>query len=460
MTPAERQKLFRAERARQWKLGVDLKVRTRETVLSLLDAAATNIAARLAGEPSEWEAYRLPLLQTEVRRQMSIFQGASSEALIGGLRDGWDLGQALIDAPLKGVGIDLASALPRLNSQVLLAMQSFATDRIADIATSTVNKVNAELAQVIMGTQTPFQAAGKVVAHLGKDSPSASRATTIVNDEVGRAYSLAGQERMLQAKAMLPGLRKQWRRSGKREARVAHMMADGQVVKVNEPFLIGGHKLMCPRDPAAPIGQTINCGCTSLPIMKSWEVMHPAEMPFSDQEIATNRDARTVQDARQQDLAQTARQLVADLAAGKARPQGRFFTAGQIDPQIQKVLAQRGHKLATVDIALGDRQIVHMQRQHKKARGAAVPPELIEQLPDILSRPLAVFLEEGKRGPSLHYMAQVPNDPERAASFIVHLRQKNPSMRHSAHNWVETASMVTRKAVASNPALIKVVGAV
>ena len=58
------------------------------------------------------------------------------------------------------------------------------------------------------------------------------------------------------------------------------------------------------------------------------------------------------------------------------------------------------------------------------------------------------------------HMAALPNDPERAAAFIVHLRQKNPSMRHSAHNWIETASMVSRKAVAKNPALINLKGSV
>ena len=39
-----------------------------------------------------------------------------------------------------------------------------------------------------------------------------SRALTLIRTELGRAYSLAGQQRMEQAAEVLPGLRKQWRR--------------------------------------------------------------------------------------------------------------------------------------------------------------------------------------------------------------------------------------------------------
>lgn len=450
MTPAERQKLFRAERARQWTLGVDLKVRTRETVLSLLDAAATNIAARLAGEPSEWEAYRLPALQAEVRRQMSIFQAGAADTMIGGLRDGWDLGQALIDAPLRAVDIDLASALPRLNSQVLLAMQSFATDRIADISTSIVNKVNGELAQVIIGTQTPFEAARKVAAHLGKDSPSASRATTIVNDEVGRAYSLAGQERMVQAKTMLPGLRKQWRRSGKREARLAHVMADGQVVKVDEPFLIGGHKLMCPRDPSGPIGQTINCGCTSLPIMKSWEVMHPAEKPFTDAELAGSAVARRATEAR----AARAEAEIRDVLSGKDKPAGKAITVGVIAPQIQAALREAGATLVTTQIAVGDRALLHMVRTAKQARGTAVPPDMIQRLPTILSSPRDVFLEQRKGGPQLLFTATVPGE-QRVATFAVKIRDRDTRMQIHRHNYLATAALIDPATLADEKRFVR-----
>ncbi len=49
-----------------------------------------------------------------------------------------------------------------------------------------------------------------------------SRGLTVVRTELGRAYSVAGQARMAQAMEELPGLRKQWRRSGKIHSRLTH----------------------------------------------------------------------------------------------------------------------------------------------------------------------------------------------------------------------------------------------
>lgn len=59
---------------------------------------------------------------------------------------------------------------------------------------------------------------------------SAQRAATIVRSEVTRALALAAQERLVQAAPLMPGLGKQWRRSGKTHSRWNHDLMDGQVV--------------------------------------------------------------------------------------------------------------------------------------------------------------------------------------------------------------------------------------
>ena len=110
------------------------------------------------------------------------------------------------------------------------------------------------------------------------------RAMTIVRTELGRAYSTATQQRFEQATSVLPGLKKQWRRSGKVHSRIAHDLADGQIRDVTEPFDVGGVQLRYPRDPKAPPSATVNCGCSSLPYMESWDVRQPGRQPFSAQE--------------------------------------------------------------------------------------------------------------------------------------------------------------------------------
>jgi hypothetical protein len=84
----------------------------------------------------------------------------------------------------------------------------------------------------------------------------------------------------------LPELKKQWRRSGKIHSRPEHDAIDGQIRDFDQPFNVGGVKLIYPRDSAGPPGETINGGCPSLPYMASWDVAISGRKPFSDEELA------------------------------------------------------------------------------------------------------------------------------------------------------------------------------
>ena len=111
-----------------------------------------------------------------------------------------------------------------------------------------------------------------------------------------RAIAAATQARQEQAAKALPGLKKQWRPSGKIHSRPAHDAADGQVRAVDEPFLVNGVPLLYPRDPAAPAAETVNCGCASLPMMESWEVQVPGRRPFTAEELAASPAKRLLRD--------------------------------------------------------------------------------------------------------------------------------------------------------------------
>ena len=127
--------------------------------------------------------------------------------------------------------------------------------------------------------------------------------------ELGRAFALASQQRLVQAAELVPGLQKQWRRSGKIHSRWNHDAIDGQVVDVGKPFILPGNdgpvKMMCPHDPTAPMEETINCACVAIPSMKGWQVMTPGAKPFSELEIKLDgRKAQLDQMAKRQGLHQ------------------------------------------------------------------------------------------------------------------------------------------------------------
>ena len=50
--------------------------------------------------------------------------------------------------------------------------------------------------------------------------------------------------------------------------RDTHLEADGQVVGIDEPFIIGGYEAMYPGDPSLPPEERINCRCTELAVIE------------------------------------------------------------------------------------------------------------------------------------------------------------------------------------------------
>ena len=59
---------------------------------------------------------------------------------------------------------------------------------------------------------------------------------------------------------------KEWVSIGDHRVRGAHLAADGQVVSITEPFIVGGEQLMSPGDPdlGASVGNIVNCRCASI----------------------------------------------------------------------------------------------------------------------------------------------------------------------------------------------------
>jgi hypothetical protein len=278
MTPAERAakaKITEIVRGR-----TALIVGTRDEIVRLLKRALDEINVVLAGQPTDYQLWSLPRLAQEIRQTLTKFGEGAAAELSTAAGAAWELGASLADKPLEaaagrtGVGM----ALPAIDMRQLQAMRAFMTDRIKNVGLAAANRINAELGMVVIGGQTPSDAIGKVRQILG--DVSRARANTIVRTELARAFSVAAFERLTQQAALVPGLKKQWRKSGKAHPRIFHDLADGQVQEVGAPFQFGdGARLMFPHDPTAPPGQTINCGCVMIPWKEDWAMAYPKRAP-------------------------------------------------------------------------------------------------------------------------------------------------------------------------------------
>ena len=296
-TDREREQAFRRARTAAAKELPRIQRDTDREVRRLLNAARSTIRHRLLTGPSEYQAWMLPQLERAVDAAMQRWADEAAEAAVAGQARAWQAGIDTIDRPLDAAlslgvpQIQMGAIMPAIDTQQLAAMREFLAAKMRGISTAAADHINTDLGLALLGAQDVETAARHIARVAGSDDLFKSpltRARTVVRTELGRAYSVAGQQRLTQAQEQLPGLRKQWRRSGALHARIAHDHADGQVRPPDEPFDVDGEKLMFPRDPAGSPGNTINCGCQSLPWMTSWEMRQPVRQPFTDEELARN----------------------------------------------------------------------------------------------------------------------------------------------------------------------------
>lgn len=278
---------------------------TEQGVLELLKAAQAQIVELLAAQPGDFAQWRLPQILAQLETLLNAATGRAGAAADAGLRSAWQQGEDFIDKPLAAAGIHVEAQLPLLDAGILVQLRGFTNLRLRDVGTEAAMRIGRQLSLVTIGGQTPFEAMQKVQAELGGESMR--RATTIVRTQVGQAFALASEQRLEQAAAKVPGLQKQWRRSGKIHSRWNHDAIDGQVVDASKPFTLPSHhgpiKMMHPHDPTAPAEEVINCGCIALPYKANWKVVTPGARPFTDLELRLDpRKAQLDQAARRAGL--------------------------------------------------------------------------------------------------------------------------------------------------------------
>jgi hypothetical protein len=269
VTPQQRHAAFLREQTRQLAAWNAERRAGAGDVMRILKKADAKVQGILKNAPTDWQGYQKSALQRAIERAME--ETALELKKAAGLHQNraFAFGRASLDSPLGAAGFKVELLAPVINTGQLSAMRTFMTGRMENIAARAVRKINDQLGLVMAGAQDPTAAMNSISVLLQGDR---GRALTVMRTEIGRAYSVAAQESMEASSRVNPGLKKQWRMSGKIRRRPTHEAAHGQIRNINKPFDIGGEELMFPRDPNGSLGNTINCGCLHVAHMGSWEV--------------------------------------------------------------------------------------------------------------------------------------------------------------------------------------------
>lgn len=237
-------------------------------ILRILRNAEKTLVRRLK-DPSQAMESSLIRQRDAVHEAITRFEADATTAVGRGLDLAWSAGVELLTVPMDALGVDLRPAL-RIDDRALRALRNLTTDQIKDIGLTSINKINATLGEVLVGTRSmpdAIEAVSKVLTH-----DAVKRARRIVYTSVGQAYSESGDEAMRDAAAHGIKIGKRWVKSGKRVPRPSHVAAHNQMVRATQAFLIGAPKggvepLRFPRDPEASLANTLNCGCISVPVL-------------------------------------------------------------------------------------------------------------------------------------------------------------------------------------------------
>lgn len=270
MNDTEKRRAFNKELTAQRRRLSRIRQEAIDGLTTTLQAALVRIRGVIGNSPSDFQSFLLPQLETQISEILLSVGNNSAEIVKQSLLDSWETGIQIIDAPLRQAGLAVSVLLPAIDTRQLLNMQTFGTGKIQSVSADIAAKINTQLGLTVLGAQSVDDSL-TVITHL-LDETDRERALRIVRTEMGRAYSSATQQRFGQASRVLPGLKKQWRKSGKIQARPSHLAANNQIRDVDDHFSIGGVPMLHPHDPAAPAAEVINCGCTALPYMESWDI--------------------------------------------------------------------------------------------------------------------------------------------------------------------------------------------
>ena len=87
------------------------------------------------------------------------------------------------------------------------------------------------------------------------------RALTLARTEAHRIRETASFEKAMEAASIGIPVEKMWSANFDEKTREAHGEADGQIVPIDEPFIVNGERLMFPGDPSGSAANVINCRC-------------------------------------------------------------------------------------------------------------------------------------------------------------------------------------------------------
>jgi len=253
----------------------NLEDTTIKRMLAMVKALRTQIAAEIVNVES-WEDFRRRDLERALRAQIDAFERQLGLELRVAIQAAVEDGGAYVVQPMAAVGLPGATYQP--NTALLNTLLDYTARLVQKIGDDTRGAIDQQVRLAALGQKAPVQAMQDITTALGVEARAgiwkkrhdpvrgiAARSETILRTELQRAFNLSTFAQQQDSAARIPGLTKSWVATADIRTRISHLRAHmrykANPIPINEPFEVGGAKLMYPCDPAGPPEETINCRC-------------------------------------------------------------------------------------------------------------------------------------------------------------------------------------------------------
>jgi hypothetical protein len=247
----------------------------------LLSVTRREILAELPSTTG-FRRFQLSQMLQAIDRHIADGKRAAETAAANAADRAWRLGVDVVDAAIP-TPADPAFGIWGVSDELLGGLKDVIQDQERAVWSELGTRLKTAVRRTTLGVDDPFEAMtrlARVIRDPKTFGDAMTRAETIIRTEVNRVAAISQQRRSVaQAQSMEKvGLRlyKYWLKADMPNVRPAHEAAAKRYSKdapipVDEPFVVDGEKLMNPLDPNGSPGNTINCRCVSVLVVKEVE---------------------------------------------------------------------------------------------------------------------------------------------------------------------------------------------
>lgn len=229
------------------------EVRLHAVVLRAMRKAFKRYGFTAAGDPQDPTSYAELLVLWERAADAEVFPhladlflASASDELV-----------ALIPDVDPAFGDDFSDNIRRTYVDQYL---SVVRNRVVGIGNSTFKDIVRGIQAGIAEGETPDELADRVRHAM---DTTATRAKLIARTEAAAAVNAGDYAVHRELSRTGFEVKRRWLAARDSRTRKSHVAANGQVVGVSEPFVVGGARLKFPGDPEGPAKETIACRCTT-----------------------------------------------------------------------------------------------------------------------------------------------------------------------------------------------------